>query len=103
MSKEAAGAERRRAWEGFMTIINTGHDTVAARAPDGTEYVAIPNYEDKAICVYKVKSGEAAKITGFDALPHGAVMAEEISMHDCKDAAAVRAKCERLIASIHRT
>lgn len=77
-------------------LIDTTYDTVAANI-DGSEYIAIPVYEDSVIKAYALPGGGAALVRGLLTLPEDAVEVYTASMADLEDAEAVYAECERIL------
>jgi predicted Zn-dependent protease len=79
-----------------FSIIDTTYDTIAASI-DGTEYIAIPVYEDSTIKAYALPSGGAADVRGLLTLPEDAAEVYTASMGDLPDAQAAYAECERIL------
>ena len=84
-----------------MKLIDTNYDLIAGVDNTGTEYIAIPVFEDNEIRLFKLPSGGTSEVRGLLYLPEDA---EEISiyswdstMDDCEDADAVYDKCEALL------
>ena len=80
-----------------MKILDTVYNTIAAVSENGTEYIAIPIFEDYVIEIYKIPGGNTADIPGRLYLPDDAELIDTYDMDDCQDADAVYNKCERLL------